>query len=106
MTTTTSSAALVPVAPVFTNTERLALAGSWPATTASPARRTNWTCASMRAGATSITCACSRFGARTSSASPLVRFRDGSEKDRGAGYDLYRNNCEHFAIWYVAGRHK
>ena len=27
MTTTTSPAALVPVAPVFTNTERLALAG-------------------------------------------------------------------------------
>ena len=27
MTTTTSSAALIPVAPVFTNTERLALAG-------------------------------------------------------------------------------
>ncbi len=25
------SAALVPVAPVFTNTERMALAGSWPA---------------------------------------------------------------------------
>ena len=27
MTTTTTSAALIPVAPVFTNTERLALAG-------------------------------------------------------------------------------
>jgi integrase/recombinase XerD len=27
MTTTTPSAALIPVAPVFTNTERLALAG-------------------------------------------------------------------------------
>jgi hypothetical protein len=34
MTTTTSPAALVPVAPVFTNTERLALAGFWPATAA------------------------------------------------------------------------
>jgi hypothetical protein len=31
MTATSSSAALVPVAPVFTDTERLALAGSWPA---------------------------------------------------------------------------
>jgi hypothetical protein len=34
MTVTTPSAALVPVVPVFTNTERLALAGSWPATAA------------------------------------------------------------------------
>jgi len=34
MTTTTTSAALIPVAPVFTNTERLALAGFRPATAA------------------------------------------------------------------------
>jgi hypothetical protein len=34
MTTTTPPAALIPVAPVFTNTERLALADSWPATAA------------------------------------------------------------------------
>jgi len=34
MATTTPSAALVPVAPVFTNTERLALAGSGVSTLA------------------------------------------------------------------------
>jgi hypothetical protein len=34
MTTTTSPAALVPKVPVFTNTERLALAGFLPATAA------------------------------------------------------------------------
>jgi hypothetical protein len=34
MTTTTSPTALVLAAPVFTNTERLALTGSWPVTAA------------------------------------------------------------------------
>ena len=34
MTTTTPSAALISVTPVFTSTERLALAGSWPAAAA------------------------------------------------------------------------
>ena len=41
MTITTPSAALVPVAPVFTNTERLALAGFWPAMAARPAKPTS-----------------------------------------------------------------
>jgi len=52
MTTTTPSAALIPVAPVFTNTERLRSLGSWPATTAWLAKRTSWTCANTRAGGT------------------------------------------------------
>jgi hypothetical protein len=34
MTTTAPSAVLISVAPVFSSTERLALAGSWPATAA------------------------------------------------------------------------
>jgi hypothetical protein len=34
MATMIPSVALVPVAPVFSNTERLALAGSWPGTAA------------------------------------------------------------------------
>jgi hypothetical protein len=42
MTIPIPSAALVPAAPVFTNTERLALAASWLATAAWPAKREAW----------------------------------------------------------------
>jgi hypothetical protein len=42
MTTTTSPAALVPVAPVFTNTERLALAGFLAGYRGLTAKPMNW----------------------------------------------------------------
>jgi integrase/recombinase XerD len=72
MTTTTPSAALIPVAPVFTNTERLALAGflagysglTREAYELDLRQYANW-CHQHH-------CACSRPAARTSSASPAT----------------------------------
>jgi hypothetical protein len=55
MTTTTTSAALIPVAPTFTNTERLALAAFLAGYSGLTRQATSWTCANMRAGATSTT---------------------------------------------------
>ena len=72
MTTTIASAALMPVAPVFTNTERLALAGFLAGYTGLTVRRTAWTCASSSAGATSTTCACSVSAVPASSASAAI----------------------------------
>jgi hypothetical protein len=60
MTTTTSSAAIVPAMPVFTNTERLALAGFLAGYSG------------LTREATSISCAYSVPAARISNASPVT----------------------------------
>jgi hypothetical protein len=72
MAATSSSAALMPVTPVFTTAERLALAGFLAGYGGLAREASNWTCASTPAGATPITCACSALAAPTSSASPAT----------------------------------
>ena len=71
MTTTTSSpSSVIAVAePVFTNAERLALAGFLAGYTGLTREATLWTCASMPAGVSSIMSACSMPAGRTSSVS-------------------------------------
>jgi len=70
----TTSAAVAAIESVFTEPQRLALAGCLAGYTGltREAWRTRWTCASTPAGASSITSACSRPGAPTSSASPVT----------------------------------
>jgi hypothetical protein len=62
-----SSAVLVPVTPMFTTAERLALAGFLAGYSGLTPRPTSWTCASMRPGARPATWPCSAPGGRTSS---------------------------------------
>ena len=57
MATTSTSTAVAAVAPVFTEPERLALAGFLAGYTGLTARRTHWTCASTHPGASWIFCA-------------------------------------------------
>ncbi len=58
--------------PVFTNTQRLALAGFLAGYSGLTRQPTSWTCASTRTGASSITCSSSAPAALTSSASPGI----------------------------------
>ena len=50
MTTTTTSAALLPAGPAFSDGSGGRWPGSWPGAAAWPARPTRWTCASSRSG--------------------------------------------------------
>ena len=71
MAAATASTSLVPVQPVFTDAERLALAGFLAGYRAvSPATPTPSTCASSPAGARSGPCRCSRSTGPTSRPSP------------------------------------
>ena len=70
MATTIPSAALVPVAPVFTSTERLALAGFLAGYSGLTRQAYELTCASMQTGASSTGSHCSPLGAPTSNCSP------------------------------------
>jgi hypothetical protein len=69
MTTTTPPAALMPVEPVFTNTERLSLAGFLAGY--SGLTRDAYAL-DLRQYTSSITCDCSRPAGRTSNASPAT----------------------------------
>jgi len=72
MATASTSTAIAAIEPVSPSPSGSPWLGSWPVTPAWPARPARWTCASTRAGAPSISCACSRRAAPTSSASPAT----------------------------------
>ena len=69
MVTSSPSTALVPASPIFSNAERLALAGFLAGYSGLTSQRTSWVCASTPASATSTMSSCSAPGVLTSNAS-------------------------------------